>query len=601
MTTVNNFIDKISNEQTALLPAVEFRGEIRIVEHERDIAAACKTLAEQPVIGFDTETRPSFRPGVTFRVSLLQLSTPTVCYLFRLNKIPLAKPILQLLEDRRVLKIGADVAGDLRSLRQIRHFRDGGFVDLQGIAPEWGIGEKSLRKLSAIVLGRRVSKAQRLSNWEAATLTDKQQLYAATDAWVCTRIYEQLLRTPKKTDPQMIPQIYLRKGKEESLLRRHPWIFSGAIDHIKAEEESDFAEGALVEVYTRQGEFMALGHYQVGSIAVRVLTFEREEIDQAWWNLRIAVAYDVRRTLDLTDNPATTCYRLVHGEGDSLPGLVVDIYGPVAVIQCHSAGMYHARMQIAEALRTVYGARLTAIYDKSSQTLPFKAALGAVDGYLWGTSDHASHIVLENGERFCVNWEKGQKTGFFLDQRENRQLVKRYAKGRTVLNTFCYTGGFSVYALSGGAGEVCSVDSSERAVALATENMQLNFGDNAAHSEVAADAVDYLKDIGDKYDLIILDPPAFAKHHKVLGNAMQGYKRLNARALSQIRPGGILFTFSCSQAVTKELFRTTVFSAAAIAGRKVRILHQLTQPADHPINIYHPEGEYLKGLVLYVE
>ena len=370
----------------------------------------------------------------------------------------------------------------------------------------------------------------------------------------------------------MIPQIYLRKGKEESLLRRHPWIFSGAIDHIKAEEESDFAEGALVEVYTRQGEFMALGHYQVGSIAVRVLTFEREEIDQAWWNLRIAVAYDVRRTLDLTDNPATTCYRLVHGEGDSLPGLVVDIYGPVAVIQCHSAGMYHARMQIAEALRTVYGARLTAIYDKSSQTLPFKAALGAVDGYLWGTSDHASHIVLENGERFCVNWEKGQKTGFFLDQRENRQLVKRYAKGRTVLNTFCYTGGFSVYALSGGAGEVCSVDSSERAVALATENMQL-----------------------------ILDPPAFAKHHKVLGNAMQGYKRLNARALSQIRPGGILFTFSCSQAVTKELFRTTVFSAAAIAGRKVRILHQLTQPADHPINIYHPEGEYLKGLVLYVE
>ena len=553
MTTVNNFIDKISNEQTALLPAVEFRGEIRIVEHERDIAAACKTLAEQPVIGFDTETRPSFRPGVTFRVSLLQLSTPTVCYLFRLNKIPLAKPILQLLEDRRVLKIGADVAGP--AAEQL------GSRDPHG-------------QTAALRRDRRMGLHPHLRT--AAPHTEK-------------------------TDPQMIPQIYLRKGKEESLLRRHPWIFSGAIDHIKAEEESDFAEGALVEVYTRQGEFMALGHYQVGSIAVRVLTFEREEIDQAWWNLRIAVAYDVRRTLDLTDNPATTCYRLVHGEGDSLPGLVVDIYGPVAVIQCHSAGMYHARMQIAEALRTVYGARLTAIYDKSSQTLPFKAALGAVDGYLWGTSDHASHIVLENGERFCVNWEKGQKTGFFLDQRENRQLVKRYAKGRTVLNTFCYTGGFSVYALSGGAGEVCSVDSSERAVALATENMQLNFGDNAAHSEVAADAVDYLKDIGDKYDLIILDPPAFAKHHKVLGNAMQGYKRLNARALSQIRPGGILFTFSCSQAVTKELFRTTVFSAAAIAGRKVRILHQLTQPADHPINIYHPEGEYLKGLVLYVE
>ena len=399
----------------------------------------------------------------------------------------------------------------------------------------------------------------------------------------------------------MIPQIYLRRGKEESLLRRHPWIFSGAIDHIEAEEESDFAEGALVEVYTRPGEFIAQGHYQVGSIAVRVLSFEREPIDQAWWNRRIAVAHDVRRTLSLTDNPATTCYRLVHGEGDSLPGLAVDIYGTTAVIQCHSAGMYHARQQIAEALRTVYGDRLTAIYDKSSQTLPFKADLGAVDGYLWGRAEHTSQIVMENGERFLVNWEKGQKTGFFLDQRENRELVKRYSKGRTVLNTFCYTGGFSVYALSGGAKEVCSVDSSERAVALATENMRLNFGDSAAHSEVAADAVEYLKDIGDRYDLIILDPPAFAKHHKVLGNAMQGYKRLNARALSQIRPGGILFTFSCSQAVSKELFRTTVFSAAAIAGRKVRVLHQLTQPADHPINIYHPEGEYLKGLVLYVE
>ena len=399
----------------------------------------------------------------------------------------------------------------------------------------------------------------------------------------------------------MIPQIYLRRGKEESLLRRHPWIFSGAIDYIKAEEESEIAEGALVEVFDHKGAFIARGHYQIGSIAVRVLSFEREEIDQAWWNRRLRVALDVRRTLALTDDPSTTCYRLVHGEGDSLPGLVVDIYGSTAVVQCHSVGMYRSRQQIAGAIRAAYGDRITAIYDKSSQTLPFKADLGAVDGYLWGTSDHASQVVLENGEKFWVNWEKGQKTGFFLDQRENRELVKRYARGRTVLNTFCYTGGFSVYALSGGAGEVCSVDSSERAVALATENMQLNFGDNAAHSEVAADAVDYLKDIGDKYDLIILDPPAFAKHHKVLGNAMQGYKRLNARALSQIRPGGILFTFSCSQAVSKELFRTTVFSAAAIAGRRVRILHQLTQPADHPINIYHPEGEYLKGLVLYVE
>ena len=399
----------------------------------------------------------------------------------------------------------------------------------------------------------------------------------------------------------MIPQIHLRRGKEESLARRHPWIFSGAIDHIRAEEESDFAEGALVEVYTHAGEFIAQGHYQIGSIAVRVLSFEREEIDQAWWNRRIAIAHDVRRTLSLTDDPATTCYRLIHGEGDSLPGLVVAIYGTTAVVQCHSVGMYRARREIAEAIRSVYGDRIAAIYDKSSQTLPYKAELGAVDGYLWGTSDHASQVVLEHGEKFLVNWEKGQKTGFFLDQRENRELVKRYAEGRTVLNTFCYTGGFSVYALSGGAKEVCSVDSSERAVELARENMRLNFGDGAPHTEMAADAGEYLRDIGDKYDLIILDPPAFAKHHKVLGNAMQGYKRLNARALSQIKPGGILFTFSCSQAVSKELFRTTVFSAAAIAGRKVRILHQLTQPADHPINIYHPEGEYLKGLVLYVE
>lgn len=399
----------------------------------------------------------------------------------------------------------------------------------------------------------------------------------------------------------MIPQIVLRRGKEESLLRRHPWIFSGAIDHIKAESETEIREGALVEVYTRSGDFIAQGHYQIGSIAVRVLSFEQEEIDQAWWNHRIAVAYDVRRTLGLTDCEDTTCYRLIHGEGDSLPGLVVDIYGSTAVVQCHSVGMYRSRQAIAEAIRTTYGERITAIYDKSSQTLPYKADLGAVDGYLWGSSEKPSQVVLEHGLQFAVNWEEGQKTGFFLDQRENRELVKRYAKGRTVLNTFCYTGGFSVYAAEGGAVEVCSVDSSERAVHLASENMKLNFGDRIPHSEVASDAVEYLRNIGSKYDLIILDPPAFAKHHKVLGNAMQGYKRLNARAISQIKPGGILFTFSCSQAVSKELFRTTVFSAAAIAGRKVRILHQLTQPADHPINIYHPEGEYLKGLVLYVE
>ena len=395
-------------------------------------------------------------------------------------------------------------------------------------------------------------------------------------------------------------QIYLRRGKEESLLRRHPWIFSGAIERIKCSGD-EIKEGEIVDVFTKQGDFIARGHYQIGSIAVRVLTFEQEAIDQEWWNKKIAVAYDVRRTLDLTDNEATTCYRLIHGEGDSLPGLVVDIYGTTAVVQCHSVGMYLSRMAIAEALRNVYGERLSAIYDKSSQTVPFKAGLNAVDGYIWGHSEHKSQVVLENGQKFLVNWEEGQKTGFFLDQRYNRELVKHYAKGRTVLNTFCSTGGFSVSAAAGGAVEVCSVDASERAVKLADENMRLNFGDKIPHEAVAADAVEYIKQIGSKYDLIILDPPAFAKHHKVLGNAMQGYKRINARALSQIKSGGILFTFSCSQAVSKELFRTTVFSAAAIAGRKVRILHQLTQPADHPINIYHPEGEYLKGLVLYVE
>ena len=398
----------------------------------------------------------------------------------------------------------------------------------------------------------------------------------------------------------MYAQIFLRRGKEESLLRRHPWIFSGAIEYIRSERDH-ITEGEIVDVHTKNGDFIARGHYQIGSIAVRVLTFEQVEIDQAWWNERIATAYDVRRSLDLTDNEQTTCYRLVHGEGDSLPGLVVDIYGSTAVVQCHSVGMYRSRKEIAEAIRTVYGERIEAIYDKSAQTVPFKAGLNAVDSYLYGSSATASQEVLENGNRFNVNWEKGQKTGFFIDQRANRELVRHYAKGRTVLNTFCYTGGFSVYAMAGGAVEVVSVDSSERAVQLADENMRLNFGDEVRHSSKAVDAFEYLHDIGDKFDMIILDPPAFAKHHKVLGNAMQGYKKLNARALAQIKSGGILFTFSCSQAVSKELFRTTVFSAAAIAGRRVRILHQLTQPADHPINIYHPEGEYLNGLVLYVE
>ena len=394
--------------------------------------------------------------------------------------------------------------------------------------------------------------------------------------------------------------IYLRRGKEESLRRRHPWIFSGAIERIE-NGGKPLEEGEVVDVCTRDGEFIARGHYQIGSIAVRVLAFERENIDLTWWRDKIASAYAVRCMLGLADNPQTSCYRLVHGEGDSLSGLVVDIYGNTAVMQCHSAGMFRARADIAQAIVDAMGGRITAVYDKSSQTVPYKANLNAQDGYLYGSAEGRDTAVTENWHRFAVNWEEGQKTGFFIDQRFNRELVERYAAGRTVLNTFCYTGGFSVYALAGGAKEVCSIDASERAVRLAEENVRLNFGDDAPHTTLVCDAVEYLKNIGDRYDMIILDPPAFAKHHKVLGNALQGYKRLNARALSQIRKGGILFTFSCSQAVSKEQFRTTVFTAAAIAGRKVRILHQLTQPADHPINIYHPEGEYLKGLVLEVE
>lgn len=391
-------------------------------------------------------------------------------------------------------------------------------------------------------------------------------------------------------------KVILKKGKEESLSRRHPWVFSGAID--MASEE--MCEGDVVDVESRGGDFIAKGHFQIGSIAVRVLSFRDEAIDDAWWQDRVESAYRLRCALGLTDNDQTTCYRLIHGEGDLLPGLIVDIYGSIAVVQCHSVGMYFAREHVAQAIRNLYGDRITAIFDKSSGTLPFNAGLNAVDGYIWGDAK-AQETVLENGNKFIVNWEKGQKTGFFIDQRVNRELVGRYAAGRTVLNTFCYTGGFSIYALAGGAQSVDSVDSSERAVELAAENAELNFGTDAPHRAIAEDAFEFMKKMGDHYDMIILDPPAFAKHHKVLGNALQGYRRLNARAMSQIKSGGILFTFSCSQAVTKEMFRTMIFSAAAIAGRNVKVLHQLTQPADHPINIYHPEGEYLKGLVLYIE
>ena len=392
-------------------------------------------------------------------------------------------------------------------------------------------------------------------------------------------------------------KIYLKKGKEESLMRRHPWVFSGAIARVSEEIE----EGEIVDVFTSSGEFIARGHSQVGSIAVRVLSFEQESIDQSWWNGRIASALEVRRALGLVGAEKTTCYRLVHGEGDNLSGLVVDVYGSTAVVQCHSVGMYLSLSEIVEALKANYGENLKAIYNKSSQTMPYKAEVDAEDGYLWGHGE-GEEVVLEGGHKFAVNWAKGQKTGFFIDQRANRELVAHYAKGRNLLNTFCYTGGFSIYGLAGGARSVTSVDSSGIAIELVDRNVALNFPEGAPHKSAAMDTFDFLRTVEDgEYDMIILDPPAFAKHHKVLGNALQGYKRLNARAMEKIAKGGILFTFSCSQAVSKEQFRLAVFSAAAIAGRKVRILHQLTQPTDHPINIYHPEGEYLKGLVLYVE
>ncbi|MGN0035704.1 MAG: class I SAM-dependent rRNA methyltransferase [Bacteroidaceae bacterium] len=390
-------------------------------------------------------------------------------------------------------------------------------------------------------------------------------------------------------------KVYLRPGKEESLKRFHPWVFSGAIQRIEGEPE----EGEVVSVHTAQGEFIAVGHFQVGSIAVRVLSFQPEDIDTAFWRNRLAVAYEVRRCIGLTENPQTNTFRLVHGEGDNLPGLVIDVYGKTAVMQAHSAGMHTDRHAIAEALAEVTGGRIENIYYKSETTLPYKADLGPENGFILGGSP--DNVAMENGLKFHVDWLKGQKTGFFVDQRENRALLERYAKDRTVLNMFCYTGGFSFYAMRGGARLVHSVDSSAKAVDLTNQNVELNFPGDSRHTAYAEDAFKFLDRMGDQYDLIILDPPAFAKHKDALRNALQGYRKLNAKAFEKIKPGGILFTFSCSQVVSKDHFRTAVFTAAALSGRRVRILHQLTQPADHPVNIYHPEGEYLKGLVLYVE
>lgn len=391
-------------------------------------------------------------------------------------------------------------------------------------------------------------------------------------------------------------KVFLKPGKEDSLRRFHPWVFSGALARVEGEPE----EGEVVDVYTSKKEFIACGHYQIGSIAVRVLSFKQETIDVDFWKRRLQVAKDLRVALGLIGNPKNNTYRLVHGEGDNLPGLIIDVYDHTAVMQAHSAGMHMDRLAIADALDAVMGDVVQHIYYKSETTLPYKADLVATEnGFLKGGSPE--NVAMENGLLFHVDWLKGQKTGFFVDQRENRALLERYAHGRSVLNMFCYTGGFSFYAMRGGAKLVHSVDSSAKAIDLTNENVKLNFPGDDRHQAYAEDAFKYLDRMGDQYDLIILDPPAFAKHRDALRNALRGYTKLNAKAFEKIRPGGILFTFSCSQVVSKQDFRNAVFTAAAQSGRSVRILHQLTQPGDHPVNIYHPEGEYLKGLVLYVE
>lgn len=393
----------------------------------------------------------------------------------------------------------------------------------------------------------------------------------------------------------MYKNIYLKKGKEESLKRFHPWVFSGAISHL----DENIEEGDTVRLITSGGEFAAIGHFQIGSIAVRVLSFDDIEINENFWRERLSSALHMRQSIGIADNPDNNTFRLIHGEGDNLPGLVIDCYGKTAVMQAHSVGMHVCRNEIACALVDVMGSRIEHVYYKSETTLPYKAGLGQENGFIYGECD--DNIAVENGLKFHVDWLKGQKTGFFVDQRENRLLLERYSKGRTVLNMFCYTGGFSFYAMRGNAKLVHSVDSSAKAIDLTNANVALNFPGDNRHKAFCEDAFKFLDSADGKYDLIILDPPAFAKHRAALHNALKGYTRLNVKALERIKSGGILFTFSCSQVVTKDNFRNAVFTAAALAKRNVRILHQLHQPGDHPINIYHPEGEYLKGLVLYVE
>lgn len=389
--------------------------------------------------------------------------------------------------------------------------------------------------------------------------------------------------------------IRLKKGKDESLARRHPWVFSGAIASLP----DDLEEGDLVSVVNHSGELIGCGHYQIGSIAVRMLEFGADTLPDDFFSSRLCNAWELRKLLGLVSE-RNNCFRLVHGEGDYLPGLIVDVYGDTAVVQAHSPGMHFCRFDIAGALTELPGLNIKNVYYKSETTLPFKAHLDPVNDYIAGS--YEGSVALENGLKFNIDWLRGQKTGFFVDQRDNRSLLEKYARGKRVLNMFCYTGGFSVYAMRGGAEYVHSVDSSAKAIALTDANIEMNFPGDTRHESFATDAFRFLSDMeDDRYNLIILDPPAFVKHRGALKNGLTGYRRINAKAFEKISKGGILFTFSCSQLVSKEMFRLTVFSAAAQAGRKVRILHQLTQSPDHPIDICHPEGEYLKGLVLYVE
>ncbi|MBN1387424.1 MAG: class I SAM-dependent rRNA methyltransferase [Bacteroidales bacterium] len=392
----------------------------------------------------------------------------------------------------------------------------------------------------------------------------------------------------------METRIILKSGKEQSVYRRHPWVFSGAIKKLVGEPE----EGDVVAVYDNKENFLARGHYQPGSIAVRILTFSDEEIGEDFYSTRINDTIKYRERTGVFDLPSTNVFRLVHAEGDNLPGLIIDLYNNVAVIQAHSVGMYYQMELLADIIMSSMSQRITAVYDKSHTTLPFKAGIEHENGFLKG--QESANIVEEYGYKFHVDWEEGQKTGFYIDQRENRKLIEAFSQGKKVLNLFAYTGGFSIYALKN-AEMVHTVDVSERAVEMAEKNVALNYKENKRHKGFVHDAFKFMDETDYRYDLIVLDPPAFAKHQNVLHNALQGYKRLNMKAIERINRGGILFTFSCSQVVNRENFRKSVFAAAASTGRKVRIIQQLSQPADHPVNIFHPESEYLKGLVLYIE